>query len=104
MKIQPTPCSNQGLHLRPSLFQNPHGIEQLRLREEDSRLTWKDPQVDQSKNWSNSLNLVYSSAAHRWLQSFLQLKNRYAVIQAQAPTAVLMLLINMVLMYVLAFR
>ncbi|MDG2528703.1 DUF979 domain-containing protein [Caulobacter endophyticus] len=36
--------------------------------------------------------------------ALLQLKNRYAVIQAQAPTAVLMLLINMVLMYVLAFR
>ncbi len=36
--------------------------------------------------------------------ALLQLKNRYAVIRAQAPTAVLMLLINMVLMYVLAFR
>ena len=36
--------------------------------------------------------------------ALLQLKDRYGVIRAQAPTAVLMLLINMVLMYVLAFR
>jgi len=32
------------------------------------------------------------------------LKDRYGVIRAQAPTAVLMLVINMVLMNVLAFR
>lgn len=36
--------------------------------------------------------------------ALLQLKDRYGVIRAQAPTAVLMLLINMVLMHALAFR
>ena len=36
--------------------------------------------------------------------ALLQLKDRYGVIRAQAPTAVLMLVINMVLMNVLAFR
>lgn len=34
----------------------------------------------------------------------LELKDRYAVIRAQVPTALPLLLINMVLMYVLAFR
>jgi uncharacterized membrane protein len=34
----------------------------------------------------------------------LDLKDRYAVIRAQAPTAVPLLIVNMVLMYVLAFR
>ena len=34
----------------------------------------------------------------------LELKDRYAVIRAQIPTALPLLLINMVLMYVLAFR
>lgn len=36
--------------------------------------------------------------------ALLQLKDRYGVIRAQAPTAVLMLVVNMVLMNVLAFR
>ncbi|PTS91672.1 MULTISPECIES: DUF979 domain-containing protein [unclassified Caulobacter] len=36
--------------------------------------------------------------------ALLQLKDRYGVIRAQAPTAVLLLIVNMVLMYALAFR
>lgn len=36
--------------------------------------------------------------------ALLQLKDRYGVIRAQAPTAVLILVLNMVLMNVLAFR
>lgn len=36
--------------------------------------------------------------------ALLELKDRFAVIRAQAPTAVPLLLINMVLMYVFAFR
>jgi len=36
--------------------------------------------------------------------ALLQLKDRYAVIRAQAPTAVLMLVVNMVLMHALAFH
>ncbi|WP_421738216.1 DUF979 domain-containing protein [Caulobacter sp.] len=36
--------------------------------------------------------------------ALLQLKDRYGVIRAQAPTAVLMLVVNVVLMNVLAFR
>jgi len=36
--------------------------------------------------------------------ALLQLKDRYAVIRAQAPTAVLMLVVNVVLMNALAFR
>ncbi|UAL08791.1 DUF979 domain-containing protein [Caulobacter segnis] len=36
--------------------------------------------------------------------ALLQLKDRYAVIRAQAPTAVLMLVVNVVLMHALAFR
>ena len=35
--------------------------------------------------------------------ALLELPDRYAVIKAQAPTALLMLIVNMVLMYVLAF-
>lgn len=36
--------------------------------------------------------------------ALLELPDRYAVIKAQIPTAALMLLVNLVLMYVLAFR
>jgi uncharacterized membrane protein len=36
--------------------------------------------------------------------ALLEIPDRYAVIKAQIPTALVMLLINMVLMYVLAFR
>jgi uncharacterized membrane protein len=36
--------------------------------------------------------------------ALLELPDRYAVIKAQVPTALLMLIANMVLMYVLAFR
>jgi uncharacterized membrane protein len=36
--------------------------------------------------------------------ALLELRDRYAVIKAQAPTALLLLIANMVLMYVLAFR
>lgn len=36
--------------------------------------------------------------------ALLQLKDRYAVIRAQAPTAALMLVVNVVLMHALAFR
>ena len=36
--------------------------------------------------------------------ALLELPDRYAVIKAQIPTALLMLIVNMVLMYVLAFR
>lgn len=36
--------------------------------------------------------------------ALLQLKDRYAVIRAQAPTAVLMLIVNVVLMHALAFH
>ena len=36
--------------------------------------------------------------------ALLELKDRFAVIRAQAPTALPLLLINMVLMYVFAFR
>ena len=34
----------------------------------------------------------------------LELQDRYAVIRAQAPTAIPLLIANMVLMYVFAFR
>jgi len=36
--------------------------------------------------------------------ALLELRDRYAVIKAQAPTALFLLIVNMVLMYVLAFR
>ena len=36
--------------------------------------------------------------------ALLELPNRYAVIRAQIPTALPLLIANMVLMYVLAFR
>jgi uncharacterized membrane protein len=36
--------------------------------------------------------------------ALLELPDRYAVIKAQIPTALLMLIVNTVLMYVLAFR
>jgi len=36
--------------------------------------------------------------------ALLELPDRYAVIKAQIPTAIPLLLANMVLMYVLAFR
>ena len=36
--------------------------------------------------------------------ALLEIPDRYSVIKAQIPTALLMLLVNMVLMYVLAFR
>jgi uncharacterized membrane protein len=36
--------------------------------------------------------------------ALLELRDRYAVIKAQIPTAVTLLLANMVLMYVVAFR
>jgi uncharacterized membrane protein len=36
--------------------------------------------------------------------ALLELPDRYAVIKAQIPTALVLLLVNMVLMYVLAFR
>ena len=36
--------------------------------------------------------------------ALLELKDRYAVIKAQIPTALVLLLANMGLMYVLAFR
>ena len=36
--------------------------------------------------------------------ALLELPDRYAVIKAQIPTALLMLIVNVVLMYVLAFR
>jgi len=37
-------------------------------------------------------------------RALLELPDRYAVIKAQAPSALLMLIVNVVLMYVLAFR